>query len=735
MTKDDAKKRIKKLREQIADFRYRYHVENDPNITDDMYESLTRELKKIENEYPDLVDLNSSINRVAGKPLDKFSKVKHAVRMLSLNDCFSLEELESWEKRIEKLIPSSSRTVLKEASKDRPSPAGNYFCEIKYDGLAVSLTYEKGNFVRGSTRGDGLIGEDITENLKMIENIPLSLIRRGVRGEVNPVPDFIEVRGEAVMSKSVLVRINKKNLKEGKSPFANTRNAAAGSLRQLDSNIVKERHLDFFAYDIAQILPLAGKGQTLKKSQGLTLRSHSDKHQLLRDLGFEMSEYEKICKNLSEVSEFIDKIGKIRGAYPYGTDGVVISIDNLEIENSLGIVGKAPRYMAAYKYPAERATTIVIDIKVNVGRTGVLTPIAIFEPTLVAGSIVGKATLHNMDQIERLDIRIGDTIVIQKAGDVIPEVVMVLPKMRTGKEKKFKMPEKCPVCGSGVERRSGLSGEVSRSSGRVASEVSQAKQTKLAQPDTRNSTTKTSIAYYCINQNCPAKNRRGMQHFVTAFEIYEVGPKVLDRLKDEGLISDAADLFTLKKEDIALLERFGEKSAENIVASIEEHKKIPLWRFLYSLGILHVGEQTAKDLSEHFGLIEKIKNAKLSELSEIENIGPVVAKSVYDFFQQKENQNFVDKLFRNGVVALKGEKKKQGKFTNQTFVITGTLSSMSREKAKEEILKLGGKTSSSISKETDYLVAGEAPGSKLEKAQGLGVKILNESEFVKLLGK
>ena len=709
MIKDDAKKRVKKLREQIADFRYRYHVENDPNVTDDVYESLTRELKKIEDEYPEFVDLNSPVHRVAGKPLDKFSKVKHEVPMLSLNDCFSLEELESWEKRVKKLLPAGV--------------SFDYFCEIKYDGLAVSLTYEKGNFVRGSTRGDGLIGEDITENLKMIENIPLHLA-----GEF---PDFIEVRGEAVMGKAVLARINRKNQKENKLPFANTRNAAAGSLRQLDPKIVKERHLDFFAYDIAQI------------KSALLISNHSDKHKLLRDLGFEMSEHEKICKNLNEVSGFIDKIGKIRAAYPYGTDGVVISVDNLETENALGIIGKAPRYMAAFKYPAERATTIVKDIKVNVGRTGVLTPLAIFEPTLVAGSMIGKATLHNLDQIERLDIRVGDTIVIQKAGDVIPEVVETLVKMRTGKEKKFKMPEKCPVCGGKVEKRSTGGGEkrvvsehVSKSTNIFPLENFSARASRAAQGFSQqapSTTKKTSVAYYCSNKNCPAKNRRGMQHFVNAFEIYEVGPKILDRFKDEGLISDAADLFTLKREDVAPLERFGEKSAENIVASIEGHKKISLWRFLYSLGILHVGEQTAKDLSEHFGSFEKIKNATLSELSDIENIGPVVAKSAYDFFQQKENQNFVDKLFRNGIVVLKGEKKKVGKLTGKIFVITGTLSTMSRERAKEEILKLGGKTSSSISKETDYLVAGEAPGSKFDKAQKLGVKILAEGEFLGLL--
>jgi len=672
MIKDEAKKRIEKLRAEIEDLRYRYHVLNDPKVTDDVYESLTRELRSIGDKFPEFKDIVDSIDRVAGKPLPKFSKVAHKNPMLSLNDIFSLEDLEDWEKRIKKLMP--------------PSAKADYFCELKYDGLAVSLVYKDGKFVSGSTRGDGLIGEDITQNLKMIETIPLQVRSLLTPGKEAP---YLEVRGECVMSKAVFAKLNAKNKKEGKPPFANTRNVAAGSLRQLDPQLTKERHLDFFAYDIAEI-----------KWSGSRLITHSDKHKLLHQLGFQIDKHEKKCKNLKEIEEFIKEIKEFRPKFAYGTDGVVISVDSLELQNILGVVGKAPRFMAAYKYPPEKATTIIKEIRINVGRTGAMTPLAVFEPTVVAGSKIGKATLHNMDQIERLDIRVGDTVVIQKAGDVIPEVVEVLKDMRTGKEKKYKMPRTCPVCGGEVERKEAV---------------------------------KTSVAYYCMNPKCPAKNRRGIQHFVTAFEIYEVGPKVLDRFKDEGLISDAADLFTLKKEDIVGLERFGEKSADNIIASIEERKKVPLWRFLYSLGIIHVGEQTAQDLATHFGTLEKIMNAAKEELSDIENIGPVVGKSAYEFFHTKENLNFIKKMIKNGVIIGQGEKKKVGPLTGKTFVITGTLAGMSREKAKEEILARGGKVASAVSSETDYLIACAEPGSKLSKAKKLGTKILDEEAFLKLL--
>ncbi len=669
-TKQEIKNRIEKLRKEITELRHRYHDLDDPSVTDDVYDSLTRELRELEKENPEFYDQNSPINRVAGKPLDKFRKVQHSVRMLSLNDAFSKDELLDWEKRVRKLLSKNSDI--------------RYFAELKMDGLAVSLVYEKGKFTRGATRGDGFIGEDITENLKMIENIPLVLRA--------PYPDFMEVRGEALMSKKVWNELNKKNEKEGKPLFANTRNAAAGSLRQLDPQLTQKRKIDFVAYDIAQI-------EGFREVPTM----HSEKHALLKKLGFSLDAHEKKAKEIKDIFSFIDEIEKIRASYPYGTDGIVVSVDDLALQDRLGIIGKAPRWAIAFKYPAEKATTMVTDITVNVGRTGVLTPLAHFNPTLVAGSTVSKATLHNMDQIQRLDIRIGDTVVIQKAGDVIPEVVEVLLKLRTGKEKKFKMPEKCPVCGALVEQR-----------------VAESKKGE-------------SVAYYCTNRGCPAKNRRGMQHFVNVFEIYEVGPKILDRLQEEGLITDTADLFTLEESDLSGLERFGEKSAENIVASVKSRRKIPLWRFIYSLGILHVGEETAKDMASHFGTLDKIISADVETINGIPNIGPVVSKSAYEFFREKANLKFIQKLKENGVVIESAPKPKKGKFSGLTFVLTGTMESLSRDEAKEKINALGGKISGSVSKNTSYVVVGSDPGSKYDNAIKLGVKTLDEQAFLKLL--
>lgn len=664
MNDSQIKNRIQKLRDEISRLRFLYHVENNPKTTDDIYESLTRELHILESKYPKFADPNSLINRVAGEPLPGFKKVKHEIRMLSMNDVFSYEEVSDWKNRISKIINKTQ----------------TYFCEVKLDGLSASLIYKDGIFVEGSTRGDGFVGEDVTENLKMIETIPLKL--------KSPYPKYLEVRGEIVMPKRVWVNLNKIQEKEGRPLFANTRNAAAGSIRQLDPSIVKNRNLDFFAWDAVQL------------SDSLNIQKHSEKHDLIRKLGFQISLYEKKAKNLEEVFSFIEEVEKIRPKLPYGTDGIVVSVDELDLQDSLGVVGKAPRYMVAYKYPAERATTTVLDITVNVGRTGVLTPVAHFKPTLVAGSTVSKATLHNIDQINRLDIRIGDTVVIQKAGDVIPEVIEVLSKMRIGKEKKFKMPSKCPVCDSSIEQKIG--------------------------------TEKSSVAFYCTNKNCPAKNRRGMQHFVNIFEIYTIGPKILDRLKDEGLVSDAADLFTLEKADLSGLERFGEKSADNIITSIESHKKVLLWRFIYALGIVHVGEQTAHDLADYFGSLNKLINSKEEEINNLANIGPVVSKSIYEYFQDKSNLHFIDKLIKNGV-NIYHEKAKSLKLKGKSFVLTGILITMSRDDAKKKIMENGGSVSSSVSTNTSYVVSGDKPGSKYDDALKLGVKILSEEEFLKII--
>jgi DNA ligase (NAD+) len=440
---------------------------------------------------------------------------------------------------------------------------------------------------------------------------------------------------------------------------------------------------------------------------------------LLRELGFRVDGHEKVCLNLSEVEKFVDEIEKIRKDFPFGTDGVVISVDSIFLQSKLGVVGKAPRYMAAYKYAAEKATTSVKEIKFNVGRTGVLTPLAVLKPTLVAGSTISKATLHNMDQIERLDVRVGDTVVIQKAGDVIPEVVEVLTKMRTGQEKKVKVPSKCPICEGVVEQRA-IGSALTRSASR---------RTGLSQREREK-----GVAYYCSNPKCAAKNRRFMQHFVQVLEIYEIGPKILDRFQEEGLISDAADIFALTENYIKDLDRFGEKSAANIIASINQHRKVLLPRFIYSLGILHVGEQTAEDLAQTFGSLEKLMNASFEELNNIENVGDVVAKSVYEYFRNKDNLKFVDKLKKNGVVV---ESNKQtavsSKLKDQTFVITGTLETMSRDEAKKRIKEFGGKVTESVSGQTSYVVVGKEPGSKQEKALKLGIKILNEDAFLQIL--
>ncbi|MEI8269776.1 MAG: NAD-dependent DNA ligase LigA [bacterium] len=703
MDKIEVEKRIKKLRNEIARLRNAYHVENAPNITDDMYDSLSRELKFLLDKYPEFEDKNSSLDRVAGKPLDKFKKVKHEVKMFSIANVFSSDELFAWEKRNKKLL-SNLKSDLE------------YFCELKLDGLAISLIYEDGKFVRGVTRGDGETGEDITQNLKMVRSVPLILEK--------PYPERIEVRGEAIMKSNILKKLNKQNELEGKAPFANSRNAAAGSLRQLDPKIVQERELDFFAYEIVQI----EKGDWEKY-----LTKHSLKHELLDMLGFLVEEHSRKIKDTNKFVDFIEEVLKFRGKLSFGIDGVVINIDDTKIFENLGVVGKDPRGIIAYKYPAERATTIIKDIKINVGRTGVLTPLAIFNPTSVAGSVISKATLHNMDQIERLGIKIGDTVVIEKGGDVIPKVIAVLDKMRTGKEKKFKMPTNCPVCGGDVEKKSTEGARSSRSKGPRFSGAPHPGQT-ISHETSR--TLDASVAFYCSNKKCPAKNERFLEHFVSVFEIYELGPKILKRFKDEGLISDAGDIFTLEKEDIAPLERFGEKSAENIVKEIEMKKRISLSRFLWALGILHVGEETARDLASNFGTLENLINSSrqdLAQISEIENIGPAVSKSLHEYFSDKNNLVFIEKLKKNGVVIEKVAKQKAGKFTGLTFVLTGALSTMSRELAKEKIINLGGKVSGSVSSKTFCVLSGNEPGSKLTEAKKLGVKVIDEAEFLKMI--
>lgn len=666
MSKENTKNvklRMGKLSKQINDLRFRYHVMDDPAVTDEIYDSLTQELLLLEGKYPQFKDTNSPTQRVGGSALDKFEKVAHQNRMLSLNDAFDEQGMRDWEERIKKILPDHKI---------------DYFVEVKFDGLAISLRYEKGQLAIAATRGDGFVGENVTQNIKTIQSVPLEL----------PVKKDVEIRGEAVMTKDVWEALNKQQEKEDKPLYANTRNAAAGSIRQLDSKITASRRLQYFAYDLVT---------------DLGLKTHQEVHEKIKDLGFKISDYQKPRKNLEEVFEFYRQIQKLRNKLPFGIDGIVVSVNDLATFKRLGVVGKAPRGMIAFKFPPDQVTTVVEDIIVQVGRTGKLTPIAALRPVFVGGTTVSRATLHNEEEITRKDIRMGDTVVIQRAGDVIPEVVEVLPKLRTGKEKKFVMPKVCPVCKEPVARRFIGSRE-------------------------------QSADYFCVNPDCPTKNLRGMEHFVSAFDIYTIGPKILERFKDEGLISSIVDLFYLKKEDIQSLERFGEKSAENIVNSISQHKKITLPKFIYALGIPHVGEETAFDLAQRFGSIERLMGASKEEVNLISNIGEVVAESIVTYFSHGANRSLIQNLLKAGVQVERVKIHKTA-LTGKSIVVTGTLEKLSREEAKQAIREAGGDWVSSVSKNTDYVVVGENPGSKVTKAQKLGVKTIDEKEFLRLLGK
>jgi len=667
MDLDKAKLRIEKLKKTINHHRYLYHVQDREEISEAALDSLKHELSQLEREFPELVTADSPTQRVEGKALDKFNKVTHKERMLSLNDVFSFEELKDWEKRIKKLVPNL---------------VGGYYAEVKMDGLAVSLLYIDAVLHRAATRGDGRVGEDVTNNIKTIESVPLRLrVEELSDQEKRRIMGEVEVRGEIYLEINEFKRINRQQQKRGESVYANPRNLAAGSIRQLDPKITAGRKLSFMGYDLKTDL-----GQI----------THKDSHQLLLKLGFPSNQYNQWCRDLKEVEKYYKKIGKIRERLPYQIDGVVVSVNDLSFYDRLGVVGKAPRYMIAYKFPAEQSTTKVLDIEVQVGRTGVLTPVAILEPVNVAGSVVSRATLHNQDEIERKDVRVGDTIVVQKAGDVIPEVVESIKSLRDGSQKKFKFPEVCPVCGGPAKRRKG------------------------------------EAAYRCMNPGCFAQTRRQIMHFVSkpAFNIEGLGPKIIDRLLDEGLINDASDLFELTKGDLQPLARFAEKSIENLISSIQASKEISFDRFIYALGIRHVGVQTAYDLAHHFPDLSELSNAGLEELNQVEGIGEVVAESVNAYFRDDKNLVLIDKLLRLGVKYRKI--KRDSELAGAVFVITGSLEGMSRDEAADLIRSHGGRVSGSVSAKTDYLLAGEKPGSKYDKAEQLGVKIINQAEFNQL---
>jgi DNA ligase (NAD+) len=685
MDKQEVKKRILKLREEINYHRYLYHVLDKQEISDAALDSLKHELYQLEQQYPDLITPDSPTQRVGGKALAKFKKIKHEAPMLSIEDVFSFEELEDWQTRIRKLAGAHFE----------------YFAEIKMDGLAVSLVYEDGLLVEGSTRGDGEIGEDITHNLKTIEAIPLKLHQpttkqlhdflskdgQGIDQEkfekkISSLAGRIEIRGEAFMSKKVLEKLNQEQIKKGEKIFANPRNAAAGSIRQLDPQITADRKLDFFGYDL-----LADFG----------LSTHEQAHQVLRLLGVKDNPLNRHCKDLKDIEAFHMYVHKEREKLHYWTDGVVGVVNDLKLFKKLGVVGKTPRGYIAYKFPAEEATTIIENVRFNVGRTGVLTPVADLKPVPVGGTIVSHATLHNIDEIERLGVKIGDTVIIERAGDVIPKVLQVLTKLRTGKEKSIKIPEKCPRCGSAVKRQLG------------------------------------EVGIYCSNPSCFAKEQEKLFHFVSkgGMNIDGMGPKILEQLMNEGLVSDAADLYSLKIGDLEPLERFGEQSAKNIIEAINNSRQVPLGKFLFALGIRHVGEETAIDLANHFASLDKIIAASNEDLMDVSDVGDIVAESIVEYFKDKKNLKHLDDLLKY-IKLDKIEKAKQT-LAGKTFVLTGSMEAMTRDEAKEKIRSLGGDVSSSVSKNTDYVVAGAEPGSKLDKAKKLGVKIISEKDFVAML--
>ena len=666
MTKQEAKQRIEKLKVLINKYRYHRLVLDKPIIEESVEDSLKKELFDLEQEFPELVAPDSPTQRVAGKPLKKFEKFPHPQRMFSFNDAFSEEDMSDWEERLKRLDP---RVV-----------EGGFYCELKIDGLAIELVYEDRILKVGATRGDGTIGENVTQNLKTVEAIPLKLETGNWKLETELV-----VRGEVFLSKKEFEKINREQKKKGGAVYANPRNLAAGSIRQLDPLITAARRLDSFAY-------------SLKTDFGQ--KTHEDEHKILKDLGFKTNPHNKYCKNLKEVQEFRDYWEKHRENLNYEIDGIVVILNNDKMFAKLGTVGKAPRAAIAYKFSPRESTTKVRDIIVSVGRTGVLTPVAVLEPVEIGGTTVSRATLHNDDEIRRLDVRIGDTVVVGRAGDVIPDVKKVLKELRTGKERIFHFPAKCPICGGPVKRVEG------------------------------------EAAHKCVNKNCPGVKRRAIYHFISkgAMDIEEIGPKTIDQLIDAGLIKDIADFYLLKKEDLLNLERFAEKSAENAVNAVQSRKKIPLDRFIFALGIPHVGSETALDLARHFGALEKLSEAALEDLQKIRDVGGIVAQSIYDWFRTDYNKKLIEKFEKVGVHVLKQEtSEKSSKLKGLTFVFTGSLDTLSREKAEEMTRENGGEVSSSVGKETDYVVAGEEPGSKYDRAKKLGVKIITEQEFLRLL--
>lgn len=671
MTRAEAMARVEKLRQLINDYRYHYHVLDESIMSEEAADSLKHELSQLETQFPDLITPDSPTQRVAGSPSPQFDSVAHTQRMLSLNDVFSRDEVEAWRDRVTKLIPEDTKL--------------EYFVDIKMDGLACALWYEDGVLVRGLTRGDGTTGEDVTANIRTIESIPLRLnTADGFEGFLR---GRTEVRGEIVMYKKDFEALNAQRAKEGKPLFANPRNTAAGTIRQLDPSLVASRRLYFRAYDLLRDDPTE-------------IPSHAEAYESLRALGFLANNDSAVLRTVDAIMRFADDWEHKRHDLPFNTDGLVVKVNDRSLYTSLGIVGKAPRAAVAYKYAAEQATTKVKDIFISIGRTGAATPVAMLEPIVVAGSTVQMATLHNESEVLRKDIRVGDTVIVHKAGDIIPEVVEPLITLRDGSEKQFTMPTHCPDCGTAL--------------------------VKINQKD---------AAWRCPNNACPSRAWKRIEHFASkaALDIEGLGEKNVIALLSAGLIQDPADIFTLTKDQVVELDRFAEISATKLVKNIQAKKSPPLNRFIYGLGIRHIGVQTAIDLANTFRDIQKLSAATIEELNNVEGIGEVVAESVAEWFSEPTNQELMDKFAANGV-RPEPVKTVGGKLEGRNFVVTGSLETMSRDQAAEQIRSLGGTFQSSVGKDTDYLVVGANVGaSKLAKAAKLGTKQLDEEAFLDLL--
>ena len=667
MNKEQAKKRIEELRKQTEFYAEKYYDEDKPEITDFEYDMLMVELRNLEKEYPEFQSAESLTQKVGGHVKEGFEKVTHEVPLQSLQDVFSLEEVEEFDERI------------KQKAKENGIKEVMYVVETKIDGLSAALEYKNGKFVRGATRGNGLVGEDVTQNLKTVKTIP-----KEIKDKID-----ITVRGEVFISKKDFEKMNEEREANEEELFANARNAAAGSLRQLDSKITEQRPLDIYIFNVQKI-------------EGKEFNSHFEELEYLDKLGFNVNPVRIPCHNIDEVKKAIEKIGEEREKLTFGIDGAVVKVDNLKFREILGTTAKTPRWAVAYKYPPEKKETILKDIICQVGRTGVITPMAILEPVKVAGSTVSKTTLHNEDFIKQKELKIGDTVVIQKAGDVIPEIVEVKKEKRTGKEKDFEMPNVCPVCGAPAVREEG------------------------------------EAAIRCTGIECPAKLFRNLVHFVSreAMNIDGLGENIISQFLDKGLIKDISDIYKLTFEDIASLKKNGQKFAQNLIDSINKSKENDLYRLITALGIRHVGTKASKILAKKYKNLDNLMNAKTEELSEIKDIGEIMANSIENFFSQEQTKDLIEKLKQAEVNMSYIEKEgEDDRFEGKTFVLTGSLENYTRGEAANLIEKYGGKTSSSVSKKTDYVLAGEDAGSKLTKAQNLGVTILTEQEFQSMLEK